>query len=271
MGRDVPGPARRASRLVLSWPNILYPVVGTLLAMVASFLPGISGATLMALALPLTLAWEPLPVVLMFGGLVGGATFMGSVTAILFNVPGTGPSAADPARRSSAGAAGTRRDRAWLRGVASALGSTFGIVVLILLSRSSGRLLLLRAAGVPAAGRVGPDDHRPDLQQGSLGKRAHRCGSGSDACVRRPRSADGGRRFTFGSLTCGTVWRLVPILLGLFSVAEMIDLAVVRPPDHLRQGPAWATCAAACATACSRSCSIPGFCSAARLSAPWSA
>ena len=75
-------------RLVFSWPNLVYPIAGTLLAMVFSFLPGLSGVTLMALAIPFTMSWEPLPIMLIFGAFVGGATFMGSVTAILFNIPG---------------------------------------------------------------------------------------------------------------------------------------------------------------------------------------
>ena len=36
---------------MFSWPNILYPTVATLLAMVFAFLPGLSGITLMALAI----------------------------------------------------------------------------------------------------------------------------------------------------------------------------------------------------------------------------
>ena len=93
---------------VLTWPNILYPVVGTLAAMMTSFLPGANGLTLMAVALPLTLTWDPLQVLLLFGALVGGATFMGSVTAILFNVPGSAPNAAPGSftmRRPAASAA----------------------------------------------------------------------------------------------------------------------------------------------------------------------
>ena len=31
--------------IVLAWPNLAYPVVGTLLAMLAAFLPGLSGVT----------------------------------------------------------------------------------------------------------------------------------------------------------------------------------------------------------------------------------
>ncbi len=75
-------------RLVFSWPYILYPIAGTLLAMLFSAAPGLNSSSLMALAIPLTYAWDPLPVMLIFGAFVGGATFMGSITAILFNIPG---------------------------------------------------------------------------------------------------------------------------------------------------------------------------------------
>ena len=45
-------------QVVFSWPNVLYPVVGTLLAMVFSVIPGLTGVTLMSLAIPLTLDWD---------------------------------------------------------------------------------------------------------------------------------------------------------------------------------------------------------------------
>ena len=79
---------------VFSWPNILIPVMGTLIAMVSAFLPGIGGTSLAALLLLLTLNWEPVQVLLLFGALTGGATYMGSITAILFNIPGNASSAA---------------------------------------------------------------------------------------------------------------------------------------------------------------------------------
>jgi len=80
--------------LVFGWPNILYPVAGTLLAMTFALMPGISGITLIALALPFTFAWEPLEIMLFFGPLIGSGTFAGSITAILFNIPGSAPNAA---------------------------------------------------------------------------------------------------------------------------------------------------------------------------------
>ena len=77
---------------VLSWPGILIPVLGTLLAMITSFLPGIGNASLAALLLGLTADWSSEAVLMLFGAVTGGATFMGSVTAILFNIPGSASS-----------------------------------------------------------------------------------------------------------------------------------------------------------------------------------
>jgi len=46
--------ARQGFELVFSWPNILYPTLATFIAMAFAFLPGLSGVTLMALAISVT-------------------------------------------------------------------------------------------------------------------------------------------------------------------------------------------------------------------------
>ena len=83
---------------VFSWPNILIPLIGTAIVMVPSFLPGIGGLGIATFLLILTISWDPVSVLLLFGAVTGGATFMGSITAILFNIPGSAPSAL-PARQ----------------------------------------------------------------------------------------------------------------------------------------------------------------------------
>ncbi len=214
-------------RLVLAWPNILYPVIGTLLAMVASFLPGISGVTLMALALPLTLTWKPLEVVLLFGALVGGATFMGSVTAILFNVPGSAPSAATMIDGHPLAQQGQARTALACAATASALGSTIGIVILIallpvvrplLLAFGPLEFLLLCVWGLTTIAMVGGSPVRAWAMAG-LGLTLAFVG-------RDPRTAD--ERFTFGTDYLLDGLSVVPILLGLFAIAEIMRLATAR-------------------------------------------
>ena len=130
-------------RLVFSWPYILYPIAGTLLAMVFALLPGLPGATLMALAIPLTLSWDPLAIMLIFGAFVGGATFMGSVSAILFNIPGRASSAATLLDGHPLAQQGKAKTAIACSATSSALGSTVGIFLLIALVPFMRRAVLL--------------------------------------------------------------------------------------------------------------------------------
>jgi putative tricarboxylic transport membrane protein len=213
-------------RLVFAWPNLLYPVAGTLLAMAVAFLPGLSGATLMALAIPFTLSWEPLPVVLTFGGLVGGATFMGSVTAILFNVPGTGPSAATLLDGYPLAQQGHAKTAIGCAAMASALGSTVGIVVLIaLVPLMRGAILLFGPAeflmltlwGLLTVAALGRGAILRALIAAGVGLLLAFIGQD-------PRTAE--PRFTFGTLSLLDGLSFVPVALGLFSIAEMLEMTV---------------------------------------------
>lgn len=213
-------------QLVLAWPNILYPIIATLLAMCVAFLPGVSGATLMALAIPLTLSWEPLPVVLTFGGLVGGATFMGSVTAILFNVPGTGPSAATLLDGHPLARQGLARTALGCAALSSGIGSTIGILILILLlpmarpaiiAFGPPELLLLVAWGLTTIAAISGGHGRRALAVAGLGLLLAFIGLD-------PRT--GTPRFTFGTLYLWDGLALVPVMLGLFSIAEVLALSV---------------------------------------------
>ena len=213
-------------RLLLAWPNVLYPVAGTLLAMVVAFLPGISGVTLMTIMIPFTLSWEPLPVVLLFGGLVGGATFMGSITAILFNVPGTGPSAATMIDGFPMAQQGKARTAIGCAALASAGGSTVGIVVLVAL------VPLMRAAILA----FGPPELLALMIWGLATIAAVSRGAVLRAFIimgvglllsfvgQDPRTAE--MRFTFGSVYLWDGLNLVPVILGLFSIAEVAHLGI---------------------------------------------
>ena len=81
-------------RLSFSYPNIIYPVVGTVIGLIFGILPGVGAITAMALLLPFTFSWGLVPVILMFAAIQGGSSQGGSITAILVNIPGTAPNAA---------------------------------------------------------------------------------------------------------------------------------------------------------------------------------
>jgi len=215
-------------QIVFSWPNILYPVGGTLLAMVFAFLPGIGGVTLMALAIPWTFSWGPVPTVLLFGALVGGGTFMGSVTAILFNIPGTAPNAATMLDGYPMAQKGEARTAIACSATASALGSTVGIFILlallpvvrtVLLAFGPLEFLLLATWGLATIALVTRRAVLKGLIAAGLGLMVGFVGLD-------PRTAE--HRFTLGLDYLVDGIPVVPVFLGLFGLAEMMELYATR-------------------------------------------
>ena len=209
---------------VLSWPNIVYPVIGTLAVMVTSFLPGIGGSTVKALALTLTLSWGAEPTMLLFGALVGGATFMGSVTAILFNVPGTAQSAAVLLDGYPMARRGEARTALACAAMASALGSTVGVVVLmamlplvrpLILAFGPLEMLLLALWGLTTIVVV---SKAAPLKGGIMAGLGFALAMiGLDPSTAQP-------RWTLGTDYLLDGLPAIPVLLGLFAVAEAMQL-----------------------------------------------
>ena len=180
----------------------------------------------MALAIPLTLHWELVPVLLLFGALVGGATFMGSATAILLNIPGTAPNAATMFDGHPMARAGRARTALGCSAAASALGSTFGVLVLV-------AVLPLMTVLVPL---LGPAEYLmlavwglaaiATVIRASVGKGLAMAGLGLliSFIGFDPRTAE--LRYTLGTLYLQDGLHLVPVFLGIFAVAEVIDLIV---------------------------------------------
>jgi TctA family transporter len=213
-------------RLVFSWPYILYPLIATLVAMMFSATPGLNSSTLMALVIPLTYAWDPLPVMLVFGALVGGATFMGSVTAILFNIPGKASNAVTLLDGYPMTRQGQAKTAIGCAAAASAIGSTFGIAVLIGLlpamreaavALGPAEYLMLAIWGLTTLAALTGDSMIKGLIAAGIGLQLAFIGLD-------PRTAES--RFTFGVEYLQDGLSLVPVLLGLFAIAEVIDLMV---------------------------------------------
>jgi putative tricarboxylic transport membrane protein len=211
--------------LVVSWPNVLYPIAATLLAMIFALFPGLSGATLMALAISLTLSWDRVPLVLVFGAFVGGATFMGSVTAILFNIPGTAASAATLIDGHPLARQGEARTAIGCSAASSALGSSFGVLALVALlpflrraalAFGPAELLMMTVWGLTTIAVITQASVVKGLVTTGLGFLLSFVGQD-------PRTAE--PRYTLGLLYLWEGLSLVPIVLGIFSVGEMLDLA----------------------------------------------
>lgn len=74
--------------VALTWQNILYMFLGTILGVLIGTLPGLGGANGVAILLPLTFSMEPTSAIIMLSCIYWGALFGGAITSILFNIPG---------------------------------------------------------------------------------------------------------------------------------------------------------------------------------------
>lgn len=207
---------------VLSWPNIAIPLLGTLIAMVSAFLPGIGGTSIATVALLMTLHWDPISVLLLFGALTGGATFMGSITAILFNVPGNASSAAAQIDGHPISRMGYPRKAIAAAATASAIGSVIGVLALILilpmvrpfiLQFGPLERFLLGLWGLTAIIAVPNASTLRAAAAAVLGFLLAMVGSD-------PATAD--PRWTFGSLELFDGFTMVAVLLGFFTLSELV-------------------------------------------------
>ena len=73
---------------VLYPPYLLLIIAGVAIGMIAGVLPGITGIMVLILMLPLAYKMAAIPALIFLTGAYIGGAFGGTITAILFNIPG---------------------------------------------------------------------------------------------------------------------------------------------------------------------------------------
>src|SRR5258708_26487235 len=74
--------------------ELMFLGLGMFVGLFFGAIPGLGGATALALMIPLTYGLDSFSALALAGGIMGGVPMGGSITAILLNAPGTAPSAA---------------------------------------------------------------------------------------------------------------------------------------------------------------------------------
>lgn len=78
----------------VTFQNILGIIIGYTIGVIAGAIPGVMAVTAMVLILPFTFTFEPLFAISLLMGCYKGGAYAGSITATLFNIPGTPEAAA---------------------------------------------------------------------------------------------------------------------------------------------------------------------------------
>lgn len=203
---------------------LLYLTFGMVLGLVIGFLPGLGGLATLALLTPLVLGMEPAQGLAFILGAYGAVSFGGSITAILFNTPGTGEQAVTTfdgypmARRGQGGRA------LGVSASSSAFGGIFGVIILFLAIPIALQLITyLRPPEVFALGVIGI------MVMGVSNARTRTKGiiSGAIGLMLSFIGLDpvtGISRMTFGQLELNSGLGITAVTMGLFAVSEMIVL-----------------------------------------------
>jgi TctA family transporter len=217
--------------LVLQWKPLLFMLAGIALGFWVGLLPGLGGATTLALMLPFIYTMQPVEAFAFLLGMHAVVATTGDITSVLFGVPGEATSAAtilDGHAMAKKGQAGRALGAALASSFVGALIGAFALAAAIpivrplVLTFGSPELFMLAIVGIAFIASLSAPGPRGVLRgflAGALGLLCATVGQDPQAGI---------ARYTFDMLYLWNGLELVPVLVGVFAIPEIIDLAVRR-------------------------------------------
>lgn len=200
-------------------------VLGMLIGLVVGILPGIGSSAALAMLIPFTFGMDHFQAMALLLGMISVTSTAGDISAILFGIPGESESAAtmiDGHPMAKNGEAG-RALGAVLS--ASLIGSVFGALCLaaalivvrpLVLAIGYAEFFMLSLAGIVFMASLTGGAMVKGLAAGGIGLMLSMIGL--DPVV-------GTQRFTFGQLFLWDGIGVLPMILGLYAIPELLDMA----------------------------------------------
>jgi putative tricarboxylic transport membrane protein len=205
--------------------NLLYCLAGVFVGTAVGVLPGLGPTATIALLLPITFRLDPTGSIIMLSGIYYGAMYGGSITAVLFRIPGEAASIVTcmdghaMARQGRAGPAlGIAAFGSFIAGVAAALGiAAIGPSVADVANRfGPAEYAALMLLGIALITQVSAEQ--------SLARGLVMIGLGFLASTVGRDMMAGSQRYTFGSLYLEDGVSIVILAMGLFGVGQVLLL-----------------------------------------------
>ncbi|QJQ95942.1 MULTISPECIES: tripartite tricarboxylate transporter permease [Halomonadaceae] len=209
---------------VLSWSNLLLIIGGTLLGMFVGAMPGLSATMALALLLPITFSMDPGAGLSMLASLYVGASYGGSIAAILLNTPGTPAAAAtvlDGYPLSQQGKAGKALGISLFASFCGGLMSGLALLVaapllgILVLKFGPIELFAVAVLGITIIGSLSQGSVVSGLLSGGIGLLVSTVGM--DLITGTP-------RMTFGQMNLFSGISFTVALIGLFSIPQALLL-----------------------------------------------
>ena len=216
--------------LVLSAKVILLMVLGVVFGIIFGAIPGLTATMGVALGLPLTFGMTPIEGLSLLSAIYIGGVSGGLISAILLKIPGT-PSSIATTFDGSPMAARGEAGRALGIGITySFIGTVFSLIVLVFIAPPIADIAL----------KFGPFEYFAvslfaltiisSLSEGSMLKALISGVLGIGVTTIGAAPIDGFPRFTFGISALDAGFDILSVLIGMYAVAEVLDMAGDRSP-----------------------------------------
>lgn len=211
---------------VFQWPAIGYLLLGVVIGIWLGAVPGLGGIIGLVLLLPFTFTMEPVPAFALLLGMYAVTTTSDTIASVMLGIPGTAASQAtilDGYPLAQQGHAARAFGAAF---TVSAFGGVFGALVLaaslpiilpVIRSFQSPELFMLAVLGLTMVGSLSGKSFAKGLVAACLGLLISTIGYADAVAI---------PRYYFGSDYLLDGMPLIPIVLGLFALPEVMDLAI---------------------------------------------
>ncbi|WP_138423497.1 tripartite tricarboxylate transporter permease [Maritimibacter alexandrii] len=203
--------------------NLWYCFIGVLLGTLVGVLPGLGALITISLLLPFTYYLPVDGALIMLAGVYFGADFGGGTCSILIGVPGHPAAAVDVLDGYPMAKQGRGGVALFIKCIASAWGSSVGIILLMLfapalsafaLKFGPAEYFMLMVLGLVAAASVGRGSPLKGFAMVVLGLLLATVGTDVNT---------GLQRFTFGMTELSNGVGLIPVAMGLFALTEVMS------------------------------------------------
>ncbi len=212
--------------LVFQWPAIGYLMFGVLLGIWLGAVPGLGGIIGLVLLLPFTFDMEPVPAFALLLGMFAVTSTSDTIASVMLGIPGTAASQAtilDGYPLAQQGKAARAFGAAF---TVSAFGGVFGALILavsiplilpIILEFSTPELFMLGVLGLTMVGSLSGGSITKGIGVAALGILLSTIGYAETVAI---------PRYYFGTDYLLDDLPLIPVVLGLFAIPELMELAI---------------------------------------------
>ncbi|WP_172294666.1 tripartite tricarboxylate transporter permease [Pseudoruegeria sp. HB172150] len=211
--------------LVVAYPNVLYLLAGIAAGLWLGVVPGLGGVTGMVVLLPFTFGMDPAAALAMLLGLFAVVSTSDTVTSVMLGIPGTIASQATVIDGNALAKRGLPQTAFGAAFACSAFGGVLGglamaaslpIALWIILAFGSPEFFLLSLLGLLMVGAVSGNAVSKGVGAAALGLLLSQMGYPV---------ASSTPRYWFNNPDLLDGLPLVPVVLGLFGLPEMMELA----------------------------------------------